>query len=176
MANEMISYLQQLEILAFFSGYPLLYAVVAYLKSTTKINSSIKNPAFILLPFAYAIVGILYAGLQLRNLYPDYSIRHISSEIQIPFYVLWASLSLLFFIPFFSKRPVISLLHSLVFFYLIVKNFYSQLASAEPDRNILRNFMNVYFDSILLNTAILIVLLIIYYAIRFLRRRSSFRN
>jgi hypothetical protein len=54
----MISYLQQLEILAFFSGYPLVYAVVAFLKSTAKSRSSIKNSAFILLPFAYAIVGI----------------------------------------------------------------------------------------------------------------------
>lgn len=176
MTNEMISYLQQLEMVAFFSGYPFIYAVVAYLKSTAKFNSSIKNSAFILLPFTYAIVGILYAGLQIKNLYPDYSITHITSEIQVPFYVSWALLSLLFLIPFFNKKPLISLLHSLVFFYLIVKNFYVQLTGAKTDKNVLRNFMNVYIDSILLNTAILILLLIIYYAIRFLRRSSSFPN
>ena len=168
----MILYLQQLEILAFFSGYPLIYAAVAYLKSTAKSRSSIKYSVFILLPFAYAIVGILYAGLQIKNLYPDYTIKHITSEIQIPFFACWALLSPLFLIPFFSKNPIISLLHSLVFFYLIVKNFYLQLTNAEPDRNILGNFMKVYLDSILLNTAILILLLIVYYASRRLRRKT----
>jgi hypothetical protein len=169
----MISYLQQLEILAFFSGYPLVYAIVAFLKGTAKSRSSIKNSAFILLPFAYAIVGILYAGLQVRNQYPDYSVKHIVSEIQIPFFASWALLSLAFWTPFLSKKPIISLLHSLVFFYLIVKNVYLQLTSTEPDKNVLGNFMKVYSDSILLNTIILIVLLIIYYGTRFLRQKSA---
>lgn len=176
MGNEMISYLQQLELLAFFSGYPFVYAVVAFLKSTAKSRSSIKTSAFILLPFAYAIVGILYAGLQIKNLYPDYSVKHIVSEIQIPFFAGWALLSLVFWVPFFSKKPIISLLHSLVFFYLIVKNFYSQLTSPEPDKHILGNFMKVYSDSLLLNTIILILLLIFYYSTRFLRRKSSLRH
>jgi len=174
MANEMISYLQQLEILAFFSGYPLIYAVVAFLRSTSKSRSSIKYSAFILLPFVYATVGLLYVALQIRNLYPDYSFKHINSEIQIPFYAIWAVLSLVFWIPIFNKKPVISLFHSLVFFYLIVKNFYLQLTGTDPDKNILGNFMKVYSDSLLLNSIVLIILLIIYYAIRFLRRRSSF--
>src|SRR5688572_3836095 len=169
----MISYLQQLEILAFFSGYPLVYAVVAFLKTTAKSGTSIKNSAFILLPFAYAIVGILYAGLQIKNLYPDYSIKHIMSEIQIPFFAGWALLSLAFWIPFFSKRPVISLLHSLLFFYLLVKNVFLQATNTEPDKHAMGNFMQVYSDSLLLNTIILALLLIIYYSYRFLKQRSS---
>ena len=173
MGDEMIVYLQQLEILAFFSGYPLVYAIVAFLKGKPKSRSSIKTSAFTLLPFAYAIVGILYAGLQIKNLYPDYSVEHIVSEIQIPFFAGWAILSLVFWIPFFRKKPVISLLHSLIFFYLIVKNFYSQLTNTEPDKHVLGNLMKVYSDSILLNTIILILLLIIYYGARFLRQKSS---
>src|SRR5687767_9204037 len=172
----MISYLQQLEILAFFSGYPLVYAVVAFLRTTAKSGSSIKNSAFILLPFSYTIVGILYLGLQLKNLFPDYSVRHIASQIQIPFFAGWALLSLAFWIPFLSKKPVLSLLHSLVFFYLIVKNFYLQLTSTEPDKHVLSNFMKVYSDSILLNTVVLIVLLIIYRGVKFFRQKASLRH
>ena len=173
MANEMISYLQQLEILAFFSGYPLIYAIVAYLKSTATSKPTIKNSAFNLLPFEYATIGLLYVALQIKNLYPDYSIKHLSSEIQIPFFVCWALSSLVFLTPFFNKKPIVSLLHSLVFFYLIIRNFYLQLISIEPDKNVLTNLRRVYSDSLLLNATIFIVLLIIYYGARFLKQKSA---
>ena len=176
MDDSFFKYLQQLEILAFFSGYPLVYALVAFFKSTARSKSSIRNRLFILLPFAYATVGLLYVGLQLRNLYPDYSIKHITSETQNLFFAIWGLLSLTFWIPAFSKRPVISLFHSLIFFYLLAKNFYLQLTSIVPDNAVLKNYMKVYLDSIFLIAGVLIVLLFIHSGIRLLRKKSSTLN
>src|SRR5205807_2060212 len=99
--------------------YPLLYFAVHFFagpmlkKGITKIN------LVSLLPVAYAIVGILYLGLQLKNLYPDYTLENIKLTTSDPYLKTWALLSLLFFIPYLAKKPVLSLLHSLVFFYFI---------------------------------------------------------
>ena len=173
MGNEMITYLQQLEILAFFSGYPLIYAIAATIKSTARSGNSIKRRMFTLLPFAYAISGILYAGLQLRNLCPDLSYDHISSEIQIPFYAIWGFTSILFFLPALNKKPFISLLHSSIFFYLMAKNYYLEISGSETDPTVLKNYMKIYFDSIILNIAIIIALLIINAAARYLKEKIS---
>ncbi len=167
----MMIYLQQLEQLAFFSGYPLVYALIAAIKSKKVNSTSITNKAFNLLPVVYAIDGILYVGLLLRNFYPNYSYEYLSSQIQIPFFVFWAVSSILFFIPWLRKITVLSLLHSLVFFYVIIKNYYIQLTAIETDKTVLKNYMNVYIDSLLLNSIILILLLLISYSINFIRRK-----
>ena len=173
MGDELIAYLQQLEIIAFFSGYPLVYAVVATIKNTARSELSIKRTVFKLLPFVYGVTGLLYVGLQLRNFYPNYSPDHLANEIQIAFYAVWGFTSLIFFIPLLNKKPVISLLHSLVFFYLLVRSYISELSADIPDKSVLKNYMKVYFDSIILNVAILITLFITYTVIRHLKRKAS---
>jgi hypothetical protein len=172
MGNEMIAYLQQLEILAFFSGYPIIYALVAFIKGNRKATSETRGKLFRLLPFMYTTVGALYLGLQLRKFYPDYTFTRIAAEIQIPFLTAWGLLSLLFWIPVLNKRPAISLLHSLVFFFVIVKNFYFQISGSVPDNDVMKNYMRVYSDSIILNTGILISFLIIYLMIRLIKKRT----
>ena len=173
MDTNFFKYLQQLEILAFFSGYPIVYAFVAFLKGNTKSKPTIRNTVIILLPFAYATVGLLYIGLQLRKLYPDFTLAHVTAEIQHPFLAIWGLLSILFWIPVLSKKPIISLFHSLVFFFLIVKSFFLQLTSQVPDSDFMKNYMRVYSDSIILNIGVLISLSIIYYIIRFIKKKKS---
>jgi hypothetical protein len=172
MDDSFFKYLQQLEILGFFSGYPLVYALVSFIRGSSKSKANIRNTIFILLPFAYATTGLLYIGLQLRNLYPDYSIKHISAEIQTPFFAIWGLLSVLFWFPLLNKKPVFSLFHSLVFLYLLVKNFYLQLSSPVEDRSVLKNYMGVYSDSILLNIGVLIAVVFIYYTIKSLKKKA----
>jgi hypothetical protein len=171
MDDSFFKYIQLLEIFAFFSGFPIVYAFIIFLKGKSK--PTIITTLFNLLPFAYAIVGVLYTGLQLRKLYPDYTLTHITEEIQNPFLAIWGLLSLLFWIPVLSKKPVFSLFHSLVFFFILVKNFYLQLISPLPDNDFIKNFMRVYSDSIILNVGVLISLLLIYYINRFIRKKKS---
>ncbi len=169
----MISYLQRLEIMAFFSGYPLLYLVILSYAGKEELRTITKKRLISLLPFAYGLIGILYLGLQLRNLYPDYSIRHITSAIQNPFLAGWGLLSIFSFIPVLNKKPVICLLHSLVFFYFLLKDLYIQIISTSAEKSILKNDINVYSDSILLNIAAFAIMAILYFLFLSVRKKTK---
>lgn len=166
MDNSFFAYLQQLEFMAFFSAYPLLYAIINVFAGNSKKEIFIKLPS--LLPYAYALVGTLYFGLQLKNLYPDYSFENIRSSFQQPVLTAWALLSLLFWIPALAKKTIISLLHSFVFFFFLLKDLLLQLFASSTDKNILRNEMRVYTDSLLLNLgAFTFIVLISFLFIRY---------
>ena len=151
MDNSFLAYLQQLEMFAFFSGYPLLYAVTIFFAGDQQSKNNFKSRIVSLLPFAYALAGTLYLGLQLKNVYPDYSLQNIKMTIQQPYLLIWGLLSILFWIPALGKKTVFSLLHSLVFFFLLVRDVFLQLSASSTDKNIVRNDMKIYTDSLLLN-------------------------
>ena len=169
----MISYLQRLEIMAFFSGFPLLYLIILSYAGKEELRTATKKRLVSLLPLAYGFIGALYLGLQLRNLYPDYSIRHITSAIQNPFLAGWGLLSIFSFIPAISKKPVICLLHSLVFFYFLLKDLYIQIISTSAEKSILKNDINVYSDSILLNIAAFAIMAILYFLFLSVRKKTK---
>ena len=150
MDNSFFEYLQQLELMVFFSGYPLLYAVTIFIAVNQKTKNNFSNRLVSALPFAYAMLGTLYLGYLLKNLYPDYSIENIKQGIQLPYLVLWGLLSILFWIPALAKKKVLSLLHSLVYFLLLIKDLFTQF-SASAENTIIKNDMNVYTTSLLLN-------------------------
>ena len=151
MDNNFFAYLQQLELMAFFSGYPLIYAVTLFIAGNQQLKNNFKSRIVSLLPFAYALVGTLYLGLQLKNLYPDYSIGNIKLTFQHPWLIIWGLLSILFWIPALGKKTVLSLIHSLVFFFFLVRDLFLQLSASSADKNIVRNDMKIYTDSLLLN-------------------------
>jgi hypothetical protein len=159
MGNSFFIYLQQLQLMVFFSGYPILYAVTVFLGTHQKIKNNFTQRLVSALPFAYALLGSLYIGFVLKNLYTDYSIENIKQWIHLSFLEVWGFLSVLFWIPAFAKKPLLSFLHSLVFFFILLKDLFSHFGSNE--NNIIRNDMNVYTISLLLNLGafVLIVLL-----------------
>lgn len=156
--------------MAFYSGYPLLYALVNVLAGRSNFNRSI--PIISLLPLAYALAGSFYTGLQLRNLYPDYSLLHIRSSIQQPFWAIWAILSLLFWLPFFRKKAVLSLLHSLPFFFLLCRDLFFHSVDSQPDNNVVQNDMKIYTDSLLLQLGMFALVILFYFFRKKLRNRG----
>jgi hypothetical protein len=171
MDNSFFAYLQQLEMMAFFSAYPLVYALINVLTGNSKKEIFGRLPS--LLPYAYALVGVLYLGLQLKNLYPDYSTENIRSSIQLPLLTIWALLSLLFWIPALAKKTLISLLHSFVFFFILLREIFSPLFSSHTDKNILKNEMKVYTDSLLLNLGAFIFVAGLFFLINRLKKRPG---
>lgn len=161
MDTSIFDHIQQLELLAFFSGYPLIYALVLFFFGNKKSNSvkSGKIPA--LLPFAYAFVGTLFFGLQINNLHPDYSIENLQLAFHDPYLKIWGLLSLLFWFPALSKRRIFSLFHSLVFFFLLAKDLFLYLKQG-TDQDLIRNEMKIYSDSLLLNVIALFATILIY--------------
>jgi hypothetical protein len=170
MNSNFFAYIQQIELMAFFSGYPLVYAVILTIAGSLQQKNDLVRRTVSLLPISYALVGTLYLGLQLKNLYPDYSFEHFKYSFQLPFLVSWGLLSVLFWIPALIKIRVLSLIHSLVIFALLVKDLFIQISASPDDKDILRNAMKIYSISILLNLGAVILVTLI--AQLFSRRKN----
>ncbi len=155
--------MEQLEMLIFFSGYPLVYFLVRFFIRNIPFKNVNAATLLSILPVAYALTGTLYFGLQIKNVYPDFTIENLKHRIQQPYLFIWALLSLLFWIPAFSKRQIVSVLHSLVFFYIIVRDLYYQFTGSISEPDILKNDMTVYTISIFLNLAAFIFICLSYY-------------
>ena len=141
--------------MAFFSGYPLVYAVAVFFGENQQLKNNFRSRLSSVLPFAYALVGTLYFGLQLKNLYPDYSLENIKFTIQQSWLMGFGLLAVLFWVPALSKKTIVSLVHSLIFLFFLLRDFFLQLSSSAPDYNIIRNDMKIYSISLLINIAAL---------------------
>ena len=166
MGNDWWSYLDRLETMVFFTGYPLIYATVLVINNSFK-----KKPAFLgtvvtLLPFAYALAGTLFLGLILRDLYPDYSIKNISVYFDHSYLKMWGLLSLLFWIPLFAKKKAISLFHSLLFFFFFAKDIFF------TDHNMMKNEIKIYTDSLLLHIITLTSTIFLFFLIKKVRGKN----
>jgi hypothetical protein len=150
MSSSFFSYLQRLELMAFFSGYPLIYLIILFFAENLPLDNSYRTRLVSLLPIAYALLGTLYLGLQLKNLYPDYSFENIKQPIQMFWLKIWGIFSILFWIPSLRKKPVLTLLHSTVFFLFLVRDLFFQLFSLSADKNIIRNDMKIFTVSLFL--------------------------
>ena len=163
MDNSFITYLQRLELIGFFSGYALLYSIIIFWSGSNQPKNSFKNRVASLLPYAYALAGTLYLGLQLKEFY-----QNNDPSATFSFLKVWGLLSILFWIPALSKKNVFSLIHSLVFLFLPVKDIVLQKISSTPDTSILRNDMKIYSASLLLNLVCLLLIL----SLSFLSKRT----
>lgn len=145
-------YLQRLELIAFFSGYPLIYAIIQLVARkgiTKKLDGAVLKA---LLPYGYALVATLYLGLQLKNFYPDYSFENVKQDFQFnPFLISWAILAILFWIPALAKKPLLSLVHSFVFFFLLLKDIFVASRTGDEDYSLIRNDMKLHTTSLLIN-------------------------
>ncbi len=170
MGDDLVSYIERLEMMAFFAGYPLIYAMVNVIAGGRPHKLfSFATRLVKLLPFAYALTGTLFLGLMLKNVYPDYSLKNIAEQFQTSYLRIFGLLSVLFWIPFFSKKPVFSLLHSLVFFFFLLKDLFMHLTSATGNE-VIKNDMKIYTDSLLLNMGTLAVIAILYLLLSKLRK------
>ena len=171
--NLLISLAERLELLAFFAGYPLVFCVVYFFAKKTLQRPAFNNKAVYLFPLAYALIGTLYWGLQLRNWYPDYQIKNIVGNTDYIYLKIWALFAIIFWLPFFFKRPFLSVLHSLLFFFLLLRDIFSQLLFRDQDVLTLRNEMKVYTDSLLLNLFATVIISVVYLPIIFKKNKAN---
>jgi len=172
MSDSFLAYIQRVELLAFFSGYPLLYAIIV-LSFGNKPKNKFFDKLPSLLPFAYALVGTLYLGLQFKNLSILHATAYTKQLMLHPYLVAWGLLSLLFWIPAISKHKQLSLLHSLVFFFFLVKDIISQVAGSIPDIEMLNNDMRVFTVSLLMNTGAFIIIAMLFFIFPFAKKNQQ---
>ena len=172
MNNSFWQYIDRLELLAFFSGYPLVYAaVMVFFGNKKTVRKNLSGILCSLLPYAYALSGTLYVGLLMRNLYPDYSIKNIEAYFDNAYLKIWAILSLVFWVPLFARKPVISLFHSLIFFFFFVKDIFL-FNFSEPDHAMIKNEIKIYSDSLLLNVITFAAMVLLYFLITSIRNKK----
>ncbi len=164
MGNNFLAYIQRLELMAFFSAYSLLYAVIVLLTASVKKHRNIVIEKLdSLLPFAYALIGTLYLGLQIKNLYLLGAPGYFRQLMLDPYLIFWGLLSLVFWIPAISKRKQISLLHSLVFFFFLMKDVFFQSFGSSADREMFNNDMRVFTISLLMNIGAFIIVTLLFF-------------
>ncbi len=148
------AYLERLELLGFFSGYALVFTICVWITGRPSERDPFKKRLIESLPYAYALTGSCYIGMILINAWPEVDGKLITT-LQEPWLRIWAMLALLFWLPPFSRNPVLSLLHSLVFFYFLVRDllFYSV---GRMDKDFIGNDMKAYGDSLLIIVAALV--------------------
>jgi len=167
MDNSFFAYIQELELIAFFSGFPLIYVVILFVSESSNLKQDLKNRLIHLIPYGYALAGTLYLGLILRNLHPIYSLNYI----QNPYLTSWGILAILFWIPSLSNKTIISLIHSLIIFGFLVKNQLMQLISNSPDINMVRNNFKIYTISLILNLGTFTSLLLLSFVLSYFRKK-----
>ena len=161
MPDSFFAYAEWVELETFFAGYLLVYAIIYLVALNRPATGFVKTRLLPNLPLAYAFVGTLYLGLQLKNAYPDYTVEHLTAGVQLPYLRIWGLISILFWIPLLQKKAVFSLLHSSVFFFLLMKSLFLQLFTSSPGNDMARNNMKIYSISIFLNLGALILVTII---------------
>lgn len=164
----MENYLQLLEILAFFSGYPMIFLLVKYLNQF-KSFQRLTSQALHILPFVYGLIGILFLGLQLKTL----SVTNDLDRIQHPYLFIWGILSIIFLFPKFSKQPSFSLLHSLIFLFVLISKIFFKSTSLEEKSQVISNYMNIYTISIALNLVLLFLVMAVSFLLKKIKNRSA---
>ena len=156
MGDSLMKYIEWVELESFFSGYLLVYAIIYLVASNRPVSNFVKIKVLPNLPLAYALVGTLYLGLQLKNEYPNYHINFFVTDLQFSYLKIWGLLSIFFWIPVLHKKAVFSLLHNLVFFILLLRSFYLQLSIPSAGNDLARNNIKIYTASIILNLIALV--------------------
>jgi hypothetical protein len=167
MGNDLFSYLARMEIMVFFVGYAIIYAFVFFLAGEFQ-----KKPvSFIkLLPTrvvqAYALCGTLFFGYMIKKIYIGYGMNVPVSQLYHPLLVIWGLGAMLFWLKPLQKFPVLSLLHSLVYFYFIPRDIFLKYSGA-GENDMVKNDMSILTVSLLLNISCLAVVLIFHYGISY---------
>lgn len=168
-----MEYIEWVELESFFSGYLLVYAIIYLVASNRFVSNFVKIKVLPNLPLAYALVGTLYLGLQLKNEYTHYPINYFVTDIQFSYLKIWGLLSIFFWIPVFHRKAIFSFLHNLVFFFLLMRSFYSQLLMPSAGNNPTANNIKIYTASILLNMIAVVLITLISLLIARFKKKST---
>ena len=165
MGTDLEEYIEMLELIAFFAGFPLVYLLVhAFADQPKKPAVFFKKLAY-LLPFSYALVGTLYFLFLIKNLYEEYSLRNNLHAFANPWLIIWALSSLLMWSALFRRKAYFSFLHSLVIFFLLLRDVFLY-ATDNLGKPMLVNDMKLYSGSLILNSGCLLLTYILYLIIK----------
>lgn len=168
MGKDFESYLQQLQLIGFFSGYPLIFALVFVISGPPEKRNEFRKKLVQLLPLSYALVGILFLGFIAQNYDRSFWRGFFTLRNNQTFLVFWGTLAIFFWLPLFNKKIWMSLVHSLVFFGLFAKELFFH---PRTDDSRLSNNMKLYTDSLILQAACFLAIFLAYNLFSFFRKK-----
>ena len=130
----LLSFIQRLELLAFFGGYPLLFALL-YSGRVAAVRR--------FLPAGYALTATIFVIRQVFDLDDPATVFIIALKT-------WGCLAILFWLPYLRKRVFLAFFHSLPFFGLLVYDLVTGVSTA-AGRDQISNDMAMLTGSLLLN-------------------------
>jgi hypothetical protein len=149
--DDLNSYIEKLELVAFFSAFPLIYLIARVISTQLSFNKKWLLNLYYNISLAYAITTLLYTGMKLNQVYQNhffaFDFYNFNTYLKI-----WSLLGLLFFIPFFRRKMSWTFIHSLPFLGLIIFDFFAFYKS-QTGVEVLHNEMRLYFVSAILNIA-----------------------
>lgn len=164
--HDLFDYIEKLELVAFFSAYPMVYYIVIYISSDIKwIRSPRIKKLPVYLPRAYALTATLYCAMKI-NEYLPVRISTFSFDLTSLYFYLkgWAFLGLIFWLPGINTKGKWALIHSIPFIVLIAYDFFNYY-NHEIKIETVHNEMQLYFVSVLINL-ITLSIVALYFSIR----------
>lgn len=173
MGEDFLAYIQRLELMAFFAGYPLVYTLVHFIDNLRSGASSPGRRRLArLLPYAYALTGTLFLGLVLKEMTMDHAENSSLSLFPIPYLRIWGILAIVFWIPALRRGTYYSLLHSMVFFLLWLLDILKGINDAAASE-IVGNDMKIYTDSLILHSISFGIVFAFFYIGRSILRKKT---
>lgn len=153
---DLLVYLEKLELLAFFSAFPLYYLLVHFITNELSIQKKWVKAMPNNITLVYAIVTLLYFGMKLNQIF-EMHVLNFDMHNYMHYFKIWALLGLVFFIPFFANKKKWVLFHSFPFIGIILVDFVRFFFNG-LSKDAINNEMRLYFTSLLLQTAITLIL------------------
>lgn len=168
MDNEFLASFEKFELIAFFSGYALIYVLLNGVLQGERIFGASKTRLFSL---SYQLTATLFLGYTVRKLVMG-SLDGVQTYFYHPLLYLFGLLSIFFWLPPLYRRSVIMLFHSLVFFSLIPLDiiFYFR---GMADRSQVRNDMNMLGLGLSFNVFITVVAFLILWLSERMHKRPA---
>ena len=161
--NNFFTYIDKLELIAFFSAFPLFYFLIIsfYTKPLTAKFKFLKSIPT-LISNTYATMTVLYMGMKLNQLYLQNTFATIQIQYLTTIFILkcWTVFGFLFFFNFFRTKPLIALAHSSIYFLILFIDFF-QYYNRQIDIEVFHNEMRLYIIGFIAYITILSILLII---------------
>ena len=158
--NSFFNYIDKLELIAFFSAFPLFYfLIISFYSKPLILKFKFLKLLPVLVSMTYATMTVLYLGMKLNQWYLQSLISHIQIDyFTILFFLkLWVVLGLLFFFHFFQTKPILALAHSSIYFLILLIDFF-QYYHHQIQAEVFHNEMRLYIIGFFANSILFSIL------------------
>ncbi|MBU3743747.1 MAG: hypothetical protein FGM61_04255 [Sediminibacterium sp.] len=130
--NDLFIYIEQVELIAFFSGLPVIWILINLLFGSKSIGIVIINR---ILPLVYGVLSVLYVGMKMDTYWTNMLAGWLFGNYWHVFLKCWAISAILFLLPIENKFfQRFSFFHALLFYTILLKDlilFFNNALSPE---------------------------------------------